>query len=84
MQKQITFYNESFLCLLISTYKDTMLMINSSIFHLSHFVKILSILNDFKIVSKYYERKIKTTKCEEMVWNITEHSSAYRVLSEKS
>ena len=29
-------------------------------------------------------KKNKETKCEEMVWNITEHSSAYRVLSEKS
>ena len=46
--------------------------------------KISFILNDLKIIRKCYERKIKTTKCEEMVWNITEHSSAYRVLSEKS
>lgn len=28
--------------------------------------------------------KEKIKQQEEMVWNITEHSSAYRVLSEKS
>ena len=61
---------------------DLIIALNSAISQT--LIKISFILNDWKIIRKYYERKIKTTKCEEMVWNITEHSSAYRVLSEKS